>query len=754
MPLNIGKINLGISSKKNHFDWSHDVNTTSDFGFCQPTLIKSLIPNTKVSLKTNTFTRLAPLPAPLFGRIKMKQYTQFIPMNDVFPAFGNMQNQTSIRTSVADYIPTTADTIRNDKLLNLIIGKSLQYLQNSFTDSTSGLSSLMSDWFKCFFIPGISIDYIGTYAGDAPISINGDWFDGFSSDVLQEEISNDLTAEINTYLGTSYTSMTKGFVLENLLLMNLKETYNGSTLGTLGSDIYDLLETVFGSTSFGVNAVKELFLNNQNSVSLNYRSFPYNSHYYNVVKPVISTPRSSSSSDFVFKLDHTVKVKLPKYDWSDTERYDCMVSFCLRLTPQGKRFFKILTASGINFGIQKDIELTKLFAFYKAWFDQMNTGRLLDWKMTNAYKVIHTFYDCGITLSQMYNDSSLDVYGQKDNFVKFLYDLANCFYTLPVDPITVATPTQYQVNSANDVNVVLTDAEHSYSLANTAVGNSVHSSTDNILSALQVQALLRFQKIINKDSVIGKKVDSYLQSHFGYKLEHTNFIGKNEFMCDVSDVLGTVNNDETQLGEYAGKGIGSGSTDKMHFESNDFGYLIQFMCIVPLGGYVQASSPTQIKRLDFYRAEYDSLGMESLPQSEVLSRQFCFKDRIPTDKVFGWRPRFFSQKYVNNLNNGDFAFPSQRQSFLCYNLDRIFTETTPTTDAVKLSADDSLRTIGQYEFMGNYNRIFYDTSGTVDNFIVHLIHELHVYSPMKAITNSFDTFDDQTDNDTTQVVHQ
>jgi hypothetical protein len=60
--------------------------------------------------------------------------------------------------------------------------------------------------------------------------------------------------------------------------------------------------------------------------------------------------------------------------------------------------------------------------------------------------------------------------------------------------------------------------------------------------------------------------------------------------------------------------------------------------------------------------------------------------------------------------------------------------------------DEELRYIGRYEKFGNYDRIFYDTTGLTENFIVHMIQDFSMYAPMKSISDSYDTFDDDVDD--------
>lgn len=203
----------------------------------------------------------------------------------------------------------------------------------------------------------------------------------------------------------------------------------------------------------------------------------------------------------------------------------------------------------------------------------------------------------------------------------------------------------------------------------------------------------------------------------------------------------------------------------MKFECDEFGYLIQLTTLVPLGGYVQGDTQDPISRYDFYQSQFDGLGMEVLPQSAVIGRQTCFSNVQIPDSVFGFVPRYFNLKVQNNLANGGFSFNSESAQFLPYSLDKIFSVgspseyydkdyTTPITKFCKdVVCDEELRYVGRYEKYGNFDRIFYDTTGVTDNFIVHIIQDLSMYAPMRAIDNSFETYDEFTDDDSVKIDH-
>ena len=142
----IGKINLGQKDKREFFDMSHDVNTTMSVGFVEPTMCMDVIPNTKVDIQAHTGVRLAPLPQPTTGTLKLKQYYSFVKTEDVFEAFENLQSQTAVSSSRSRYIPTNADTISNAALLFLLMS-----LSNRNYKETTSYENINNSWVNSVF---------------------------------------------------------------------------------------------------------------------------------------------------------------------------------------------------------------------------------------------------------------------------------------------------------------------------------------------------------------------------------------------------------------------------------------------------------------------------------------------------------------------------------------------------------------------------------------------------------------------------
>ena len=759
------KISLGISKKKSYFNLSHDVHTTSDVGFCQPTFIREMIPNSSINVKNKVFTRLAPLPVPTAGRLSYKQYSGFVPMRDVFEAFDYMQAQMTVDNALNSYVPFTADYVDNKLLFEIIAHISLQRIEKL-------------DLGKYNELPFFNFTLLTPSLDDDNLVDN----------------NNSITYKDASLVPLSVNDMGKFNGVITGLITALNDT-------SITSEDY-LYKLIFNWVSSYGNRISEGDFNNfpelptHTSHSYNWfaRSLSDIKDWVSVQNPLyIANYRNRGDivhSDFVFNCfdltahtPSTTKFIKVHYTGSDSQTKtinSLPVYLGINLTKKGQRLFKILTACGVDFKYNTNVELTKLFAYYKLWFDYMNPGRTSQWRETACYKLIHMFYDSNKICSDCFDGGiseggcTVSASDYISIFTQFLDDLSACCYNLATDNITAIYDSPYPVSlqgqgNNNILNVdsltVFSGGKNIHNLANTITSDNsapVGYSPAND-GGVVLKTMLRLVALAGKNSVIGSKINDYLKVHFGYTEGQSNLLGEDHFQISIDDVFSTADTDNAYLAEYAGKGIGSKGIgeDKpfsSQFEAKEFGYFIQFAVIVPSGGYVQASQRPHLSRLEFYQSEFDSITMVPVRKSEVLNRDYLNPCVSRQDGSFGYLPLFFDYKIKNNMHNGDFARHSTRQSYSPYNLDRIFSETEFTLDGVKFDAenlvpDEKLRSIGLYEGYGNYNRIFYDITGASDGFINHIVYDIDYYAPMLPIEQSFMTFEEETDDSSVNVQH-
>lgn len=105
--------------KRTHFDLSCDHVTTMDWFSPKISYIKEMVPNESIDIKQETFTRLAPMTVPTFGRINMVHRAFFVPMRTIWRGWNSFITNTvnDINGMIHENVPYT----KNQNLITWFI---------------------------------------------------------------------------------------------------------------------------------------------------------------------------------------------------------------------------------------------------------------------------------------------------------------------------------------------------------------------------------------------------------------------------------------------------------------------------------------------------------------------------------------------------------------------------------------------------------------------------------------------------------
>lgn len=704
MSIKIGAISLGRASKKYTHDMSFDNNTTMGFGFMQPLCSQLMYKGDKISLSAKQLVRLAPMPVPSFARIKAINRAFFVPMSDVFPAWDALLAHQSVSTSVKSYIPQKLPRISNRFLAIWLIG--------------------------CY-------GYYGLFAQSETTTV------GVQSNQIQRYPAHDatfkVTQKIASIVGGPQGVMSTGF----------QSDVTGKVDDNVTIDGCDFL--IVGDTK-----------------------------HFNA---------SGDPTDF-----DIVAVKL---------------------NDDGKRIYTILRGLGYSLDLADDnlISAVPIIAFYKAWFDHYAPKRYLNWSSTPMYQLINYVYENGDSGSRPASNLNMTLdYTVSAKFTdahKVLSSLAECWFTESDDFYSVHTLQPYNNASISDVNLPqpTVNSAVNQSVTDTVTQNALGSlpfikasglDASNTMTQIAFDTLKRLSRFVSKNSIIGTKIDDYLKTHFGFDASSDFFkdsfdLGSWVTNCDINDVFSSAdtatgsgdNATGDFLGSYAGKGIGF-ADGKINYEASACGYFFIMSSIVPKSGYFQGDdlSLYGVDRYTLPSPEFDALGYELTPVAGLIDYNGEFDKRSSsyadaTDMAFGYIPRFSGYKIKKNIVNGDMALRSTRDSLSPYHLNRIITKSLHTVSVadgaqylntesfVVPTASVAWRYPTRYDYLGNFNRIFYNEgkmsgspigdviadSTTVkdDNFIVQTVFDVRLTNCLKPISMSYDTYDDSVDNSTRDV---
>lgn len=682
---------LGTSRKSYSHNLSFDNNTTMEFGVLQPLLSQYMEPKSTIKVSSKQLVRLAPMPTPSFARMYLANFASFVKMSDVVPYYESLLSKIPFSSSNRTYTPV-----------------SMPFTSNKF---------------------------------------------------LQYYLLNNSVYSIYVKEGNEYVLKTD---LDDLDTDNNTTTFKPRRA---------FLDEIFGS-SVNISKFKPVYIGK--------KIMGLDMDFYNIDKV---TPFSADYQVFC----------------GPDKKY----LLCFKYSPEALRLRKVL--KGLGFGLMlKDgssLSVAPLLAFYKAYYDRFGLVRSLPFETTACFKMIKAIEDYTIDFSVILvspNNESL-----YKLFTDFLKELSNCWYTdsnsylaAQRDSLVNGVPLRslYTLPSQNGQVTPqgIPDSSESFSSSVPTLFASGYPA----ISQLSLDVLKRLTTFVNKDSAIGKRMSAWVRTHYGADVSNSLFeessrINEWHTNIDIDDVfstsdtadIGTKNKGE-YLGSYAGKG--SGFSEKgFSYKAPYHGFVFVMSCIVPITNTFQGNDPTLfgIDLDTIPLPEFDALGFEATRRSVFVDDNDVVDSRETdqfTSESFGFVPRYTGYKLKKNIVNGDMSKGYFQTDLLPYFNDRILYNVgyriTPVTEKVDTYKLDELTTkqvpnastefqkICQYGFIGNYNRLFYqdsdssvesdiflNTSIPSDNFIVQTVFDMRVSNWMKPVQNSYDTVDEDVDNNTTSV---
>lgn len=735
------------SLKRERFNMSHDVNTTSEFGAVQPLMCKCIVPNTKSVLDTRSLTRLAPMVAPAFGRVKLKIWHEFVSCADVCKSFDSVMSQQ----------PTYRGGVNNALVETVLPWLTLR-----------SLSSLVLAGARMTIYYGDYTAGVSNYSLKSAKSTNGSFSDADFLNAYQKAVNN-----IN---GFNLTGRTADSITENNLLIN---------------------HWCFGNNVLGLCNPNTFWIPLSNAVGTGSQHIAYDFSYnYDSNGILLNNPVSLASADLVYEIIDGTKRYAYAFRLSD---------FGKRL-----RKILIGCGYQIDLKSETRVSLLPLFAYYKAYWNLFGLTQWQNWETTHLCRLIEFLYSWDVAdIRSGLNSSSVGA-NLAALFGHFINDLGQCFYNdsadfvsahLPSTAVSPTTPSNFEFVDviANQDNVTEINSQGTADgvPASAANGHSFISTLEH--GYLDEEYLKKLYRWTNRNTIIGRKIREVMRAQGLGKYmdaQKTDFIGYTDDIITISDVVSTADTDFGNgsgklLGEYGGRGLGFTQSKTFSYENEEFGYWITLCAIVPESGYMQQldKSVTAVSKFQFPNPDFDSMGFEANKKQLVQgSSDWSTPNDGSLDSTFGFAPRYFAWKFATNVNNGDITLRSERDTYLPYTLDkfipvndRVCEQTNANDPSVfacnkgidAQSLPDALfinlyRSIGKYAWFGNYDRIFANNTDlernkdvftewsgdtwsislfpyfvrTSENFLIHNILNYQMYAPMLAVEDSFETHDE------------
>lgn len=705
------KVKIFDSNKKkykHHYEMVN--NTTCDFRYVQPLMCRMMMPNARLRGSVSQFARLAPLVFPTFGKMELKNKASFVPIEQVFPPFAAMMSEEPYQYNGQS-----------------ILVKSLPMTTNRAL---------------CSILYGIS-------SSDAPFVAKTEEYDPLSS-------SSDFEKDVEKFNSCDYA-----------IAFESDQSRNGYTLYTLNEKGCALRKILLG---------------------LGY-SLSYDDDTPVSLLPLVSFTKAYFDAFVPYRT----------IDWQDTDMFGLISIFqqypqvCLGVPPVGvlsedypildyDHEIFVLATEGENVGkwirlltTSSTTDPVSVGALFEQISSCMSTHEM-DWLSLHTSSIMGNAQSPARELDGFYPDTPrADMAFGYDNKIVNEADMVSGSKTniLQTGPALGEGKVPYLETQRTG---------KSYTLVN----------------AFQLRLLQRMTNYVQKDSIIGRRIDTWMRSHLDSATYNSLYnrcieMGVSTTPINVMDVdatADTLNVTEVDgkkvttgdyLGSYAGKGVGSGKLS-FNCKADTYGYFIILSWIDVNNNYYQGTDPQlcALSNTQLPTSEFDALGYEATPRSVVWTdNNISLRDSAPgafdkegatlplTGKMgFGFVPRYSGFKTCKDIVNGDFSRNCYKNTLPAFILNKMIVRRYLSYDNTDGKGDIHVNSVNlpvasdlwRYNFplnwMGNYNRIFYnsgklfwdesteasDPNGKIeDNILLHNVITFDEVNSLKPLTESYDT---------------
>lgn len=734
---NMGRVAVRTSRRKRSATpIPYDVNSTFGVGAIKPLMIREVIPNSSISVKTRNLIRLATMNVPTYGRLKLNLRHYFVGMSDLTKNFGALMAEQVISRAHGSFKPISLPRMTKG-FLNLfsLVGAhvSLYRAYNSSLDTS--ISS------QCRIY---KVAYQGDLTG-MPEGIKSFW-----KSQAYQNLSQD-----------TYTAYNNGDFYKQSMPADWREAWNGYDGPAL-----NICKLMYGNSNFGSTQLGwEFWIPIENK---DWTTF------FNI------TAESVPVADYI----NTSVVPLDKADavlsvlQRGTSLNNGEGQLACRFSNFGIRWrdLMIMSGTGIDYNDWNSSGFTSLmpiFAYYKAYWESFGLELYKKWETSSVVKMMcvyddqneYDFEDLVARTSHKLKDSTVDIGIIPQLFFQywcnFVCDVGTAFYTEEKDFTSIHTRDAVVSSNANigsqDVmagvpNTPMPGTRTTNTSQVTESGTVVQSPVSypvvnsglyGQFSQLDVETLKRMYKVVNRNTIAGQNIAKLLELQgLGDYVESckSRFIGEYDVPIDIDEVTATADafdadgSPRSLLGAQGAKGVGFGASKRFKVTTNEFGYFVVLSAIVPESGYINLASASarNLRKTQFYNPEWDGVGMELNTKELTVTGEQDWSDSVTgshlANSSFGFAPQYSRHKVQGNYALSGMSLRSERDYFRSYFLDkcidvgeRSVKQIADTNGYIEYSvvktftvdktpiASPNWQFVGRYPWIENYLRIFAET---------------------------------------------
>lgn len=246
----------------------------------------------------------------------------------------------------------------------------------------------------------------------------------------------------------------------------------------------------------------------------------------------------------------------------------------------------------------------------------------------------------------------------------------------------------------------------------------VDLSTASSATINELRRAIKAQEFLEVSARGGSRYIEQIYSYFGVRssdarLQRPEFLGGGKSPVVISDVLQT---SQTTTGDGgspqaspAGHAVSVQNSHSFKFRSEEHGYIIGIMSVMPRAAYQQGMPRmfTKFDRLDYYWPQFAHLGEQEIKNKEIYY-DLSQKDVLAEGEgTFGYTPRYAEYKHMCDSVHGDF-----RDSLNFWHMGRIFSGTPGLNETFLTNVQDAA------------NRVFAVQDPDYDQIWVNIHHNL------------------------------
>lgn len=239
------------------------------------------------------------------------------------------------------------------------------------------------------------------------------------------------------------------------------------------------------------------------------------------------------------------------------------------------------------------------------------------------------------------------------------------------------------LKSGNNKNVNLTNGGTEIAVALKSndlkeLVKGVDLSTASSATINELRRAIKAQEFLEVAARGGSRYIEQIYSYFGVRssdarLQRPQFLGGGKSPVVISDVLQTSQTTESSpQAQPAGHAVSVQRSHSFKFRSEEHGYIIGIMSIMPRPAYMQGMPRlfSKFDRLDYYWPQFAHLGEQEILNKEIYFDASVNQDESELNSTFGYTPRYAEYKFMTDSVHGDF-----RDSLLFWHMARKFSRT-------------------------------------------------------------------------------